>query len=144
MSFYNWRATQQNILRINLLSFLLICGTRTYEWGIQWDSDSYVLLVQLDNHYINRGAWSTLVKGDPKAPFSIATTPRCRGSRYSFLWIAPLTLDPYFIMLSVKQEGIKYRFQCLWYDSTCIEPRYLGPLANSQTYLLILATDKSK
>ena len=32
----------------------------------------------------------TLVEGDLKAPFSIATTPRCRGGRYSFLWIAPL------------------------------------------------------
>ena len=32
----------------------------------------------------------TVVKGDQKAPFSIATTPRCRGGRYSFPWIAPL------------------------------------------------------
>ena len=33
---------------------------------------------------------ATIVEGDPKAPFSIATTPRCRGGRYSFPWIAPL------------------------------------------------------
>ena len=32
----------------------------------------------------------TLVEGDPKAPFSIATTPRCRGGRYSISRIAPL------------------------------------------------------
>ena len=32
----------------------------------------------------------TVVEGDPKAPFSIATTPTCRGGRYSFPWIAPL------------------------------------------------------
>ena len=32
----------------------------------------------------------TIVKGDPKAPFSIATTPRCRGGRYSLPWIALL------------------------------------------------------
>ena len=32
----------------------------------------------------------TLVEGDPKAPFSIATTPRCRGRCYSILRIAPL------------------------------------------------------
>ena len=32
----------------------------------------------------------TLVEGDPKAPFSIATTPRCRGGHCSILWIAPL------------------------------------------------------
>ena len=28
--------------------------------------------------------------GDQEVPFSIATTPRCKGGRYSFLWIAPL------------------------------------------------------
>ena len=33
---------------------------------------------------------STLVEGDQKAPFSIATTQRCRGGRHSFPWIAPL------------------------------------------------------
>ena len=33
---------------------------------------------------------ATLVEGDPKAPFSIATPPRCWGGRDSFSWIAPL------------------------------------------------------
>ena len=33
-----------------------------------------------------------VTQGDRKAPFSIATTPRCRGGRYSFTWIAPLYL----------------------------------------------------
>ena len=33
---------------------------------------------------------ATSVKGDPKAPFSIATTPGCRGGCYSIPWIAPL------------------------------------------------------
>ena len=32
----------------------------------------------------------TVVEGGQKASFSIATTPRCRGGRYSFPWIAPL------------------------------------------------------
>ena len=34
----------------------------------------------------------TLVEGDPKAPFSIATTPRCRGECYSiplYPWSLP-------------------------------------------------------
>ena len=64
------------------------------------------LLVKFDNHYTIQGAqhfeqWllqnivskvksATLVKGDLMAPFSIATTPRCRGGRYSFPWISPL------------------------------------------------------
>ena len=33
---------------------------------------------------------ATIFEGDPKAPFSIATTPRCREGCYSFPWIAPL------------------------------------------------------
>ena len=33
---------------------------------------------------------TTVVEGDPKAPFSIATTLKCKGGRYSFPWIAPL------------------------------------------------------
>ena len=33
---------------------------------------------------------ATVVEGAQKAPFSIATTPRCRGGCYSFPWIAPL------------------------------------------------------
>ena len=61
---------------------------------------------------------ATIVEGNPKAPFSIATTPRCRGGRYSFPGLLYFTLDPYLIMLSVKQGGIKYHFLSLWYDST--------------------------
>ena len=53
---------------------------------------------------------ATVVKGDQKAPFSIATTPRCRGGRYSFPWITPLYLHTYLILLSVKQGDIKYHF----------------------------------
>ena len=33
---------------------------------------------------------ATLVNGDQKAPFSIATTLRCRRGHYSSPWIAPL------------------------------------------------------
>ena len=60
----------------------------------------------------------TTVEGDPKAPFSISTTPRYRRGHYSIPRIAPLILDPYLIMLSVKQGGIKYNILSLWYDST--------------------------
>ena len=31
----------------------------------------------------------TIVEGDSKAPFSIATTPRCREGRYFFTMIDP-------------------------------------------------------
>ena len=32
---------------------------------------------------------ATVVGGDMKAPFSIATTSSCRGEHLSILWIAP-------------------------------------------------------
>ena len=62
---------------------------------------------------------ATVVEGDPKAPFSIATTPRCRGGGNTpFSGLLHFTLDPYLIMLSVKQGSIKYHFLSFWYDST--------------------------
>ena len=42
------------------------------------------------NVYISLYVYATVVKGDPKAPFSIATTPKCRGGRYSIPRIASL------------------------------------------------------
>ena len=66
--------------------------------------------------YVSKVKLATVVEGNPKAPFSIATTPRCRGGHYSFPWITPL--DTYLIMLSVKQDSIKYHFLSFWYDST--------------------------
>ena len=60
----------------------------------------------------------TVVKGDPKAPFSIPTTRRCRESATPFPGLLHFTLDPYIIMVSVNQSSIKYHFLSLWYDST--------------------------
>ena len=39
--------------------------------------------------YIVKVKLVTVVKGDQKAPFSITTTPRCRGGCYSFPRIDP-------------------------------------------------------
>ena len=61
---------------------------------------------------------ATIVEGDQKAPFSIATIPRWRGGSYSFTGLLYFTLNPYLIMLSIKQGGIKYHFLGLWHDST--------------------------
>ena len=51
-----------------------------------------------------------VVDGDQKAPFSIATTPKCREGRYSFPALLRFTLDTYILLLSVKEGGIKYDF----------------------------------
>ena len=60
-----------------------------------------------------------LIEGDLKAPFSIATTPRCRKGAIPLPRLFHFTLDLYLLMLSVKQGGIKYHFWVFRYDSTC-------------------------
>ena len=57
----------------------------------------------------------TVVEGDPKAPF---TTPRCWQSTTTFLELYHFLLDPYYIIMTVKQSGIKYPVLSLWNDST--------------------------
>ena len=76
--------------------------TRVQEtWGdllslnLQWNTISLrwceKLWVNNNNSWIiSKVKLATIVEGDPNAPFSIATTPRCRGGRYSIPWIAPL------------------------------------------------------
>ena len=69
----------------------------------------------------------TLVEGDPKALFSIAIIPRCRGEGYSIPWIVPLYLDPY-----LKPGGINTIFWDFFITRTGIEPQYPRLLANTQ------------
>ena len=61
---------------------------------------------------------ATVVEGDQKAPFSIATTVRGKKGATLSAGFLHFTLDTYLIMLSVKQGSIKYNFLSLWYDST--------------------------
>ena len=64
--------------------------------------------IQQFQEYISKFvSWLTVVEGNPQASSSVATSPRCKVGRHSFLWIASLTLDPYRIMLSAKQGSIK-------------------------------------
>ena len=43
---------------------------------------------------------ATVVKGDQKVTFSMATTLRCTEERYSFPWIAPLY--PWYILYNAE------------------------------------------
>ena len=69
-------------------------------------------------HMIFVISWLTVDKDDLTAPFSIATTLKCKGGCYSF----PLTLDPYLIILSVKKGSIKYQFWVFGMTQAGIEP----------------------
>ena len=61
---------------------------------------------------------ATVVEGDQKAPFIIATTQRCSGGTTLFLGLLHFTIDTYIILLSVKPGVMKYHFLGLWYDAT--------------------------
>ena len=56
--------------------------------AVLWKNIKAGALILYVFHCMNKLA--TVVEGDPNAPFSIATTLRCRSGWYSFPWIAPL------------------------------------------------------
>ncbi len=58
--------------------------------GTDKEREKSVLAGRLDHDIYKKVKLATIVEGDSKVPFSIPTTPRCRGGRYSFPRIAPL------------------------------------------------------
>ena len=71
-----------------------------------------------------------VVEGDPKATFSIASTPRFRGRRHSFPWICP----PYSWSMPSKAKVKLHQTSFFWVfcmTRPAIEPRYPGPLVNT-------------
>ena len=71
---------------------------------------------------------ATVVEGNQMAPFSIASTLRCRRGRYSFLWIAPL-YPSYCCVLSKEVSSTIFKvFGMTWLG---IESKSHGPLANT-------------
>ena len=59
-----------------------------------------------------------VVEGDLKAPFSVATTLKCRGGHYSFPWIAPLYpwYVPYNAECSARQYQVPFFKSLVWLD----------------------------
>ena len=69
----------------------------------------------------------TVIEGDQKAPFSTATTLRCRGGDTPFPRLLHFTLDTYLILL-------RYQVPFFWVFGMMqpgIELRYPRPLANT-------------
>ena len=73
---------------------------------------------------------TTIVEGVPKDPFSTANTPNVGMGVTTFLGLLHFTLDPYFLILSVKQRGISTIF---YMTLSGIEPRSPGTLVNPLT-----------
>ena len=78
-----------------LTGFLQILWIRSEEVLLSFFLYFYVNIYIYVYIYIS---WTTVLGGDPDAPFP---------------WIGPLTLDPYFKVLNVNQEGIEYIFLSL-------------------------------
>ena len=59
-----------------------------------------------------------LIMGNPKAPFSIATTPSYRGGRYSFPWIVPLYpwSSPYRAECLARRHQVPFFESLVWLD----------------------------
>ena len=118
-----------------------IASSRTWTqvtMSISYDDNHYTIYIYI---YIYKVNCPTVVEGNPKAPFSIAIKSGCRGGCYSFLWVAPLTLDFYFIMLIVKWGGIKYNFCEFGITQSGLNPGSPRPLENTlpmdQSYIYI-------
>ena len=67
----------------------MVCISQISEIGIQTSVQAGSILLNLSAYKLVKLA--TLVEGDQKAPFSIATTLRYRGGRNSIPWIDPLS-----------------------------------------------------
>ena len=61
---------------------------------------------------------AAIVEGNQKAPFSIATTLRCRGGRYSLPWIVPLypRYIPYIAECLARRYQVPFLKSLVWCD----------------------------
>ena len=92
--------TMHKVLHLRDTIYRLYVSRKEGGRGLASNEDSVdttqLLRNNTNNTRINRTTivWkqkvATLIKGDQKAPFSIATTTKCWGGRYSFPWIASL------------------------------------------------------
>ena len=78
-----------------LLSLFLSVNVSVYH-SLPYFLSSFLYLSVCQSIYIvSKVKLVTVVEGEQKAPFLIATTLRCRGGRYSFPRISPLY--PYYV-----------------------------------------------
>ena len=71
---------------------MMMIGIRNFKKYIFFSNNNcfYKVIYILRQTAMYKVKLATIIEGNPKAPFLIATTPRGRRGRYSFSWIAPL------------------------------------------------------
>ena len=102
-------SVQQRFYRTILCYQMLFC----FKSVVQWFFYIFTIKTLIFKLSMRCLSWQTLVKGNQNYYTKVWE------GHYSFPRIAPLTLDLYLIILSVKQGDIKYLFSLnLWYDLT--------------------------
>ena len=76
----------QYTIKMHIIIFYLLPNSTALEYCNQ----SYLYIALQKYNCIKKMKLVSIVEGDPKAPFSLATTSRCMGECYSFPWITPL------------------------------------------------------
>ena len=76
----------------------------------------FILLKQIKQNLYIKVKLATVVENNQKAPFSIATTPRCRGGCYFFPWIAPLYTRyvPYIAECYARRYQVPFFESLVW------------------------------
>ena len=91
----------------------------------------YDHFTNLDYHTI-KVKLVTVVEGDQKAPFSIATTPKCKGGHYSFsLDCSSLHSVRTWYCWALSKQVSSTNFKVFGMTRPGIEPRSPVPLANT-------------
>ena len=92
-----WGELYADCLRTNKLCWVHCFGkSRITSYDLSSFSKNVIGISVKSNCKSKKAKLATAVEvGGQKAPFSIATTPRCREGRYSFLWIA--SLYPWYV-----------------------------------------------
>ena len=97
--------------------YIYMKGRERYE-KVEIDRWIYIELDMTILIYISKIKSPTLVEGDPKAPFSIVTTPRNRRGCYSIPWIAPPCSWslPYNAECEGKRHHVPFFESLVWLD----------------------------
>ena len=78
-----------------------------------------------------------VVEGDLKAPFSIASTPRCRGGHYSIPWIVPIYPWSLPYNTELSKAASSTNFWVFGIIRPGIEPWSPRPLLNTRLFRLM-------
>ena len=108
--FTSLQRCSQYTLQPKPTELLSVLDRNTWNYATLWK------LFVLHKNEVSKG--SDLSRGRLEGSLFISYYRSVGKSATSFLGLLHFTLDPYLIILSVKQRGIKYHFLSLWYDST--------------------------